>query len=145
MKYLGFPRRGSWSRAVLLNVVWCSIAVAGQMVLSSSTSSASNLNFGSVQVGSSSTISTAVSNPGRSNLTITRTTVSGKAFRYSGPNLPVIVGSGLTADLVPSLFPTADGAIVGQWLKRDGLWWNPVDPRRVEQLMKAVAKFRDGP
>ncbi len=63
----------------------------------------------------------------------------------AGTNLPVIVGSGLTADLVPSLFPTADGAIVGQWLKRDGRWWNPVDPRRVEQLMKAVAKFRDAP
>ena len=46
----------------------------------------------------------------------------------AGTNLPVIVGSGLTADLVPSLFPTADGAIVGQWLKRDGRWWNPVDP-----------------
>jgi membrane complex biogenesis BtpA family protein len=61
----------------------------------------------------------------------------------AGTNLPVIVGSGLTADLVPSLFPTADGAIVGQWLKRDGRWWNPVDRRRVDQLMKAVAKFRD--
>src|ERR1700722_382909 len=63
----------------------------------------------------------------------------------AGTNLPVIVGSGLTADLVPSLFPTADGAIVGQWLKRDGRWWNPVDPRRVAQLMEAVAKFRNGP
>jgi uncharacterized protein len=63
----------------------------------------------------------------------------------AGTNLPVIVGSGLTADHVPSLFPTADGAIVGQWLKRDGRWWNSVDPRRVEQLMKAVAKFRDAP
>ena len=63
----------------------------------------------------------------------------------AGTNLPVIIGSGLTADLVPSLFPTADGAIVGQWLKRDGRWWNAVDPRRVDQLMKAVAKFRDGP
>ncbi len=63
----------------------------------------------------------------------------------AGTNLPVIVGSGLTADLVPSLFPAADGAIVGQWLKRDGRWWNPVDRRRVEQLMKAVAKFRDAP
>jgi membrane complex biogenesis BtpA family protein len=63
----------------------------------------------------------------------------------AGTNLPVIVGSGLTAELVPTLFPTADGAIVGQWLKRDGLWWNPVDPRRVEQLMNAVAKFRSAP
>ena len=62
----------------------------------------------------------------------------------SGTNLPVIVGSGLSAEQVPSLFASADGAIVGQWLKKDGRWWNPVDPRRVEQLMTAVRKVRDG-
>lgn len=60
----------------------------------------------------------------------------------SGTNLPVIVGSGLSAEQVPSLFAEADGAIVGQWLKRDGRWWNPVDPRRVEELMSAVATVR---
>jgi membrane complex biogenesis BtpA family protein len=61
----------------------------------------------------------------------------------SGTNLPVIVGSGLSAEQVPLLFASADGAIVGQWLKKDGLWWNPVDPHRVEQLMTAVQKVRD--
>lgn len=61
----------------------------------------------------------------------------------SGTNLPVIVGSGLSAEQVPALFATADGAIVGQWLKHDGRWWNPVDPRRVDQLMAAVTKVRD--
>jgi membrane complex biogenesis BtpA family protein len=60
----------------------------------------------------------------------------------AGTNLPVIVGSGLDASQVPSLFAVAQGAIVGQWLKQDGLWWNPVDPRRVEALMTAVAKAR---
>jgi membrane complex biogenesis BtpA family protein len=48
----------------------------------------------------------------------------------AGTNLPVIVGSGLDAGQVPRLLAVADGAIVGQWLKRDGLWWNPVDPKR---------------
>jgi membrane complex biogenesis BtpA family protein len=60
----------------------------------------------------------------------------------SGTTLPVIVGSGLDPDQVPSLFAVADGAIVGQWLKLDGRWWNPVDPHRVEQLMKVVAAAR---
>jgi membrane complex biogenesis BtpA family protein len=60
-----------------------------------------------------------------------------------GTSLPVIVGSGLTPELLPSLFGVADGAIVGQWLKVDGRWWNPVDPRRVERLVAAAAKFRD--
>lgn len=59
-----------------------------------------------------------------------------------GTNLPVIVGSGLAPDQVPALFAVADGAIVGQWLKQDGRWWNPVDPRRVEALMEAVARTR---
>jgi uncharacterized protein len=60
----------------------------------------------------------------------------------SGTTLPVIVGSGLNPDQVPSLFAVADGAIVGQWLKHDGVWWNPVDPARVERLFNAVAKLR---
>jgi uncharacterized protein len=60
----------------------------------------------------------------------------------NGTNLPVIVGSGLSAEQVPALFAAADGAIVGQWLKHDGLWWNPVDARRVEHLMNAVAAVR---
>lgn len=59
-----------------------------------------------------------------------------------GTNLPVIVGSGLAPEQVEKLFAVADGAIIGQWLKHDGHWWNPVDPRRVEALMNAVAKAR---
>lgn len=61
-----------------------------------------------------------------------------------GTNLPVVVGSGLGPDQVDALFAVADGAIVGQWLKEDGAWWNPVDPRRVERLMTAVARVRSG-
>jgi uncharacterized protein len=60
----------------------------------------------------------------------------------AGTTLPVIVGSGLTAEQVPALFAIAEGAIVGQWLKKDGVWWNPVDQKRVEMLMNAVARTR---
>lgn len=59
-----------------------------------------------------------------------------------GTNLPVIVGSGLTPEQVPDLFAVAEGAIVGQWLKHEGRWWKPVDPRRVERLMSAVEAVR---
>jgi membrane complex biogenesis BtpA family protein len=59
-----------------------------------------------------------------------------------GTNLPVIVGSGLSPEQVPSLLAVADGAIVGQWLKRDGVWWNPVDALRVERLCSAVSRMR---
>jgi membrane complex biogenesis BtpA family protein len=61
----------------------------------------------------------------------------------SGTNLPVIVGSGLDPEQLPGLFGVADGAIVGQWLKVDGRWWNPVDPARVERLMTAANAFRE--
>ena len=60
----------------------------------------------------------------------------------SGTNLPVIVGSGLNPEQVPSLMRVADGAIVGQWLKKDGVWWNPVDASRVERLMTAIKAQR---
>ena len=61
----------------------------------------------------------------------------------TGTSLPVIVGSGLDPDRVARLFAAADGAIVGQWLKHEGRWWNPVDPVRVARLMAAVARVRD--
>lgn len=60
----------------------------------------------------------------------------------TGTHLPVIVGSGLDPDQVEKLFAAADGAIVGQWLKVDGHWWNAVDPARVERLMDAVREVR---
>jgi membrane complex biogenesis BtpA family protein len=64
----------------------------------------------------------------------------------AGTNLPVIVGSGLDPDQLDALFRVADGAIVGQWLKVDGHWWNPVDKARVETLVAAARAFRaDGP
>ncbi|MDZ7882264.1 MAG: BtpA/SgcQ family protein [Mycobacterium sp.] len=60
----------------------------------------------------------------------------------AGTNLPVIVGSGMDPDQLDTLFGVADGAIVGQWLKVDGRWWNPVDPERVDRLVTAAEKFR---
>lgn len=60
----------------------------------------------------------------------------------AGTHLPVIVGSGLSPEQVPALMAVADGAIVGQWLKIEERWWNPIDPLRVERLMNAMAKVR---
>lgn len=60
----------------------------------------------------------------------------------AGTHLPVIVGSGLSPEQVPALMAVADGAIVGQWLKVEERWWNPIDPLRVERLMNAMAKVR---
>jgi uncharacterized protein len=53
-----------------------------------------------------------------------------------GSDLPVIVGSGVGEDNAEETFEAADGAIVASWVKHDGVWWNPVDPARVERLVK---------
>ncbi len=49
----------------------------------------------------------------------------------AGTALPVVVGSGVTQDNVGDILAVADGVIVASALKRDGVWWNPVDPERL--------------
>ena len=51
---------------------------------------------------------------------------------------PVIVGSGVNAKTIGSLRGIASAAIVGSALKVDGRATNPVDPRRVAELMQAL-------
>lgn len=63
--------------------------------------------------------------------------------RKAAGSSPVLIGSGLTPTLADSLAPLVEGAIVGTWIKQNGLVHNPVDPQRVKELMAACAgKFR---
>jgi len=57
-------------------------------------------------------------------------------------NAPVFVNTGVKPHNVRDYLSVADGAIVGSSLKEDEYTWNPVDPRRVEQLMKQVKQVR---
>ena len=57
-------------------------------------------------------------------------------------DVPVCIGSGLTPENLPALWPHADVFIVGSYFKRDGLWSNPIDQQRVARFMAAVAKLR---
>jgi membrane complex biogenesis BtpA family protein len=54
-------------------------------------------------------------------------------------NVPVYVGSGVTADNLREFVPPATGVIVGSWLKTDGVIANPVDAQRVERLRSQLA------
>ncbi|CCU78453.1 BtpA protein [Halanaerobium saccharolyticum subsp. saccharolyticum DSM 6643] len=56
--------------------------------------------------------------------------------------LPVIVGSGLNDNNAKKILEIASGAVVGSYLKEDGVWWNPVDVERVKRLMEIVNKLR---
>jgi uncharacterized protein len=56
--------------------------------------------------------------------------------------LPVLVGSGVTPANVGETLAVADGVIVASALKRDGVWWNPVDPDRLAAFAEAVERAR---
>ena len=57
-------------------------------------------------------------------------------------SLPLLVGSGATPDNIGVILPLLDGLIVASSLKRDGVWWNPVDQARVAAFMDKVHAIR---
>ena len=57
-------------------------------------------------------------------------------------SLPVVVGSGVTLANVGDILALGDGVIIASSLKRDGVWWNPVDPDRARTFMAEVARLR---
>jgi membrane complex biogenesis BtpA family protein len=60
------------------------------------------------------------------------------AERCAVHDVPLFVGSGVTAGTVAGLLDVADGVIVGTALKRDGETTAPVDPARVRDLVAAA-------
>ncbi|PSP58546.1 phosphorybosylanthranilate isomerase [Halobacteriales archaeon QH_7_66_36] len=59
-----------------------------------------------------------------------------------GLDVPVLVGSGVTADSVSDLLRVADGVIVGTALKEGAKTTNPVSVGRVEELVAAADQVR---
>lgn len=61
-------------------------------------------------------------------------------------DLPIFVGSGVTLDNLPALWPHADVYIVGSHLKRGGVWSEPVEHERVTALVRVADDLRkNGP
>jgi predicted TIM-barrel enzyme len=58
--------------------------------------------------------------------------------RSAVPDVPLLVGSGVTPETAPELLSVADALIVGTALKRDGAVNAPVDAARVRRLVAAV-------
>lgn len=56
----------------------------------------------------------------------------------NGCQLPVVIGSGIDAKTVREFLPMADGFIIGSYFKKDGIWSNGVEAKRVEALLKAA-------
>jgi len=57
--------------------------------------------------------------------------------------LPLWVGSGITAQNLNSYWNLADGFIVGSHFKVDGNWQNTVDPQRISVFMNEVQRLRN--
>jgi membrane complex biogenesis BtpA family protein len=64
-----------------------------------------------------------------------------RTVRAAARDKAVVIGSGLAPQNAASLLAHADAAIVGTWLKRDGLVRNPVDPARVRTLVEACRGY----
>jgi hypothetical protein len=58
------------------------------------------------------------------------------------PDVPVFVNTGVRLETVASHLSVADGAVVGTWLKKEGITWNPVETSRVKSFMKRVKRYR---
>lgn len=53
-------------------------------------------------------------------------------------NLPVLVGSGVTAANIAQILTRASAVIVASSLKERGVWWNPIDPKSVRDFVTAA-------
>ena len=56
--------------------------------------------------------------------------------------IATLVGSGITGDNLRA-YAAAHGFIVGSWVKKEGLWSNPLDPGRLEALVRAFRSLRE--
>ena len=58
-----------------------------------------------------------------------------------GTKLPVLLGSGVTAENLSEFYDAADGFIVGSEFKKAGRWAQPVDAKRVRRFLSEHARL----
>jgi fibronectin type 3 domain-containing protein len=91
------------------------IATSGSGIAStpSLSASTSSLNFGSVLVGSNSSLGVTLTNTGNANVTISSVLVTGAGFTSSGAGANTTVTPGQTAVLNVMFAPSATGSVAG--------------------------------
>jgi uncharacterized protein len=57
--------------------------------------------------------------------------------------LPVLIGSGMTAENIREYLPLADGFIVGSYFRKDGRFLETLEPERLDRFMKAFLPGRE--
>ena len=68
-----------------------------------------------------------------------------KAVKAAAGDIPVFVNTGVNNGNAAEQLAIADGAVVGTYLKRDGVFEHEVDEARVARLMESVRMIRDSP
>ena len=61
-----------------------------------------------------------------------------KRVREEFPDSVIFATTGVTKDTVEEVFQIADGAFVGSYFKKDGVFENPIDEERVKAFMEKV-------
>jgi membrane complex biogenesis BtpA family protein len=67
-----------------------------------------------------------------------------KTVKEAIPDTPVFANTGVRVDNVEEQLRIADGAVIGTAFKQDGNTWNPIELSRVQEMMSAVKKMRQG-
>ena len=62
----------------------------------------------------------------------------------SATRLPVLIGSGMTAENIQDYLPLADGFIVGSYFRKDGKFLEKLEPERLKKFMKVFVSARTG-
>ncbi|MGE5054666.1 MAG: choice-of-anchor D domain-containing protein [Acidobacteriota bacterium] len=109
MSWLRLPRGYAYLVVIVLSLFSHLSGVASaQMSLS-----VSAVNFGTVQVGSSLITPVAVTNTGKSAVSIGQVIVSGNGYTFVGPTLPLTLSPQQSANLSISFAPQSTGALTG--------------------------------
>jgi membrane complex biogenesis BtpA family protein len=61
----------------------------------------------------------------------------------SATQLPVLIGSGMTAENIQEYLPLADGFIVGSYFRRDGKFLERLEPARLQKFMQVFLSERN--
>jgi membrane complex biogenesis BtpA family protein len=60
----------------------------------------------------------------------------------SATKLPVLIGSGMTAENIQDYLPLADGFIVGSYFRKDGRFLEKLEPERLDAFLKVFVSER---
>ncbi len=108
----GSVRRTQFSLMALIFIIVSCVAQNAAAVTSLSLSPGS-LSFGEVTVGNRSTKTVIIRNNGTSSVTISRATVTGAGFTFTGSSLPFTLNPGMSTSINTNFAPTGAGTLTG--------------------------------